>query len=60
MRAAIQAVDAEALGALTMTRVATHLDVTTMALYRHVPGKNEHIELISDRAFGLPPAARLL
>ncbi len=54
--AAIEIADAEGLGALTMARVAAHLDVTTMALYRHVPGKKELVELMSDRAFGQPPS----
>ncbi len=54
--AAIEVVTAEGLGALTMARVATHLDVTTMALYRYVPGKAELIELMSDKAVGQPPA----
>jgi AcrR family transcriptional regulator len=54
--AAIEVVDAEGLDALTMARVATHLEVTTMALYRYVPGKNELIELMSDSASGQPPA----
>jgi AcrR family transcriptional regulator len=55
IRAAIEVVDAEGLAALTMARVAADLDVTTMALYRYLPGKNELMELMSDSAMGLPP-----
>ncbi len=53
--AAIEVVDFAGVSALTMARVAKNLDVTTMALYRYVPGKKELIELMSDRAFGQPP-----
>ena len=55
IRAAIGIVDAESLSSLTMNRVATELDVTTMALYRHVPGKDELIDLMIDAALGTPP-----
>ncbi|APU15736.1 TetR/AcrR family transcriptional regulator C-terminal domain-containing protein [Actinoalloteichus fjordicus] len=43
--------DAEGLTALSMRRVATELGVSTMALYRHVEGKDDLIRLITDRAF---------
>jgi AcrR family transcriptional regulator len=56
VRAAIEVVDAQGLGALTMARVATQLDVSTMALYRYVPGKHELIDLMIDSALGMPPA----
>jgi AcrR family transcriptional regulator len=55
VRAAIEVVVAEGLAALTMARVATALDVTTMALYRYLPGKSELLEVMSDSAMGLPP-----
>ena len=55
--AAIAVIDAEGLSALTMTRVAERLDVTTMAIYRYVPGKNELIDLAIDAALGPPPAS---
>jgi AcrR family transcriptional regulator len=55
--AAIAVADAHGLGALTMTRVSERLDVTTMALYRYVPGKEELIDLMNDRALGPPPPA---
>jgi AcrR family transcriptional regulator len=53
--AAIALADAEGLAALTMGRLANTLDVTTMALYRYVPAKEELIDLISDRALDPPP-----
>jgi len=55
VRAAIEVADIEGLNALTMTRIATQLDVTTMALYRYVPGKDELIDLMIDAALGAPP-----
>jgi AcrR family transcriptional regulator len=56
VRAASSVMDAGGLDALTMASVAEKLGVTTMALYRHVPGKHELMELASDRAMGTPPA----
>lgn len=55
IRAAIKIADTESLSTLTMTRVATELDVTTMALYRYVPGKDELVDLMIDSAMGQPP-----
>jgi AcrR family transcriptional regulator len=55
VNAAIAVVDTEGLTALTMSRVAAQLDVTTMALYRYVPGKEELIDLMIDNALGNPP-----
>jgi AcrR family transcriptional regulator len=57
VRAAIAVADADGLGSLTMTRVAERLGVTTMAIYRYVPGKEELIDLMNDHALGPPPAA---
>lgn len=54
--AAIRVADAENLDALSMARVAAALDAGTMALYRHVPGKRELIDLMIDTALGPPPA----
>jgi len=54
--AAIHVVQAEGLAALTMARIAEELKVTTMALYRYVPGKDELIDLMIDAALGTPPA----
>ena len=55
-RAAVDIVDTEGLPALTMGRVAERLGVTTMALYRYVPGKEELVDLMIDMALGAPPA----
>jgi AcrR family transcriptional regulator len=54
--AAIHVVEAEGLAALTMAGIAEELKVTTMALYRYVPGKDELIDLMIDAALGTPPA----
>lgn len=54
--AAIDVIDAEGLSALTMTRVAERLGVTTMAIYRYVPGKTELLDLANDAALGPPPS----
>src|SRR5262249_36172628 len=54
--AAIEVVDAEGLSALTMSRIAEELGVTTMALYRYVPGRGELVDLMIDAALGVPPA----
>ncbi len=52
---ALQIADGEGLGALSMRRVATHLDVTTMALYRHVSNREHLIRLMADAAFAQFP-----
>ncbi|MEU3686901.1 TetR/AcrR family transcriptional regulator C-terminal domain-containing protein [Streptomyces narbonensis] len=53
--AALELADAEGLNALTMRRVATAVGVSTMALYRHVPGKAELVRLMADTACGEVP-----
>ncbi|MFB7587270.1 TetR/AcrR family transcriptional regulator C-terminal domain-containing protein [Streptomyces sp. NPDC056169] len=53
--AALELADAEGLNALTMRRVATALGVSTMTLYRHVPGKAELVRLMADAACGEVP-----
>jgi AcrR family transcriptional regulator len=55
VEAAIELADAEGLGALSMQRLAERLGFTTMALYRHVPGKAELIDVMVDVACGEPP-----
>jgi AcrR family transcriptional regulator len=50
--AAIEIVDADGLEALSMRSVAERLDVGTMSLYTHVPGKQELIDLMLDTAYG--------
>ncbi|MEU8892476.1 TetR/AcrR family transcriptional regulator C-terminal domain-containing protein [Streptomyces sp. NPDC048442] len=55
VRAALAIADAEGLATLTMRRVATDLGTSTMALYRHVPGKAELVHLMSEEVFGEHP-----
>ncbi|MEV6246921.1 TetR/AcrR family transcriptional regulator C-terminal domain-containing protein [Streptomyces sp. NPDC051742] len=55
VEAALALADAEGLHALTMRRLATALGVSTMALYRHVPGKAELVRLMTDAACGEVP-----
>ncbi|GLX97130.1 TetR/AcrR family transcriptional regulator C-terminal domain-containing protein [Herbidospora sp. NBRC 101105] len=51
VRTATTIADAEGLAAATMRRIATGLDVATMALYRRVRGKNHLVTLMADAAF---------
>lgn len=53
--AAIAIADNEGLGAVSMQRVARECGVTTMALYRYVPGKTELVALMLDIGLGAPP-----
>lgn len=50
--AAIEIADTEGADALSMRNVAERLDVGTMSLYTHVPGKTELIDLMFDAAYG--------
>ncbi|MCC6617304.1 MAG: TetR/AcrR family transcriptional regulator C-terminal domain-containing protein [Anaerolineae bacterium] len=50
--AAMEIADAEGLDALSMRRVAQRLDVGTMSLYTHIPGKTELLDLMLDTAYG--------
>jgi len=50
--AAINIADAQGIEALSMRSVAERLDVGTMSLYTHVPGKGELIDLMLDTAYG--------
>ncbi|MFF1508837.1 TetR/AcrR family transcriptional regulator C-terminal domain-containing protein [Streptomyces sp. NPDC058326] len=50
VEAALELADSEGLHALTMRRLATVLGASTMALYRHVPGKAELVRLMTDAA----------
>lgn len=52
---AIAIADAEGIGALTMPALAKRLGAGTMSLYRYVPGKDELIALMIDRAVGVVP-----
>lgn len=53
--AAIEVADEHGLAAVSMSRVAEQLGVSTMALYRHVASKAELLTLMVDGAAGLPP-----
>ncbi|MGW4697729.1 TetR/AcrR family transcriptional regulator [Kitasatospora cineracea] len=55
-RHGVTVADAEGLEALSMQRVAEALGVTTMALYRYVPGKPDLVDLMVDTVLGDPPA----
>lgn len=46
--AAVALADAEGIAAVSMRRVAAELGVATMALYRHVPSKDELVVLMSE------------
>lgn len=50
--AAVEVADADGLAALSMRRVAAHLGVGTMSLYRYVPGKAELLDLMLDHVAG--------
>lgn len=54
-RAGIDLADAEGLPALSMSRVAAELGVTTMALYRYVDSKDDLLLAMIDTAYGAPP-----
>ncbi|MFK4223301.1 TetR/AcrR family transcriptional regulator C-terminal domain-containing protein [Streptomyces sp. NPDC019890] len=55
VRTAVALADAEGLPALSMRRIATSLGTSTMALYRHVPGKGELLRLMTDEVCGETP-----
>lgn len=56
--AAAAVADAEGLGAVSMSRVATALRLTTMALYRYVDSKDDLFVAMVDAAYGSPPAGK--
>jgi AcrR family transcriptional regulator len=53
--AAVSLAQAEGLGAVSMSRVAAALGVSTMALYSYIDTKDELLALMVDHACGLPP-----
>ncbi|MCX5204587.1 TetR/AcrR family transcriptional regulator C-terminal domain-containing protein [Streptomyces sp. NBC_00237] len=55
VRTAVALADTDGLATLTMRRVATELGTSTMALYRHVPGKADLVHLMSEAAFAELP-----
>ncbi|MFB4285172.1 TetR/AcrR family transcriptional regulator [Nonomuraea sp. MTCD27] len=52
VRAAIELADAEGLEGLSMRKVADRLGFTTMSLYRHVPGRDQLVDLMRDEVMG--------
>lgn len=52
VRAAIAIADVEGLAALSMRRIATSLGVAAMALYRHVPNKEQLLFEMSEAIMG--------
>ncbi|MFF7727495.1 GntR family transcriptional regulator [Streptomyces sp. NPDC008001] len=52
VRTAVALADAHGAAALSMRALAAELGVPTMALYRHVPGKDDLVVLMADAAFG--------
>jgi AcrR family transcriptional regulator len=58
-RAAVDVADRDGLDAVSMKAMATHLDVSTMSLYRYLDSKEELLSLMLHVAYGrpdLPPA----
>jgi DNA-binding transcriptional regulator YhcF (GntR family) len=51
VRAAIELADQEGLGALSMRRIATELDLATMSIYRYLPGKDALLTRMSDAVY---------
>ncbi|WP_431775636.1 TetR/AcrR family transcriptional regulator [Streptomyces cucumeris] len=54
--AAVKLAAADGLGAVSMSRVAAELGVSTMSLYRYVSAKDELLLLMEDAAYGPPPS----
>ncbi|RSN05567.1 TetR family transcriptional regulator [Nonomuraea sp. WAC 01424] len=52
VRAAVELADAEGLEGLSMRKVADRLGFTTMSLYRHVPGRDQLVDLMRDEVLG--------
>jgi AcrR family transcriptional regulator len=52
VEAGIRIADSEGLDGLSMRRVATELGAGAMSLYRHVPGKEELVDLMVDTVTG--------
>lgn len=50
--AALEMLDTEGLGAVTMPRLARRLGVGTMSLYRHVADKDDLIDAVAQRVMG--------
>jgi len=55
VRAAVTIADRDGVDALSMRRIAAELGAGVMSLYRHVPGKDELVDLVVDAVFGEHP-----
>ena len=55
--AAVDIADREGLAGVSMARIAKEVGYSTMAIYRHVPGKAELLELMVDAGIGAPSDA---
>src|SRR5689334_22638078 len=53
--AALRVGSAEGLAAVSMSKIAAELSVSTMALYRYVSSKGDLLALITDAVLGPPP-----
>jgi AcrR family transcriptional regulator len=56
--AAVRVAATDGLQAVSMSRVAAELGVSTMSLYRYVAAKDELLALMADLPFEAPPAPR--
>jgi AcrR family transcriptional regulator len=56
VEAAIRLADRDGLDAVSMARVAAELGAAPMSLYRHITSKDDLLELMTDTAWGPPPA----
>lgn len=54
VRTAVAIADAEGIAGVSMRKVAERLGVTTMSLYRYVPGKDDLLDLMFEMASGRP------
>jgi AcrR family transcriptional regulator len=55
VEAAMEIADADGLGAVSMSAVASRLGFTTMSLYRYVSAKDDLTLLMQEYGIGLPP-----
>src|SRR5919107_74422 len=56
--AGVRVAATDGLQAVSMSRVAADLGVSTMSLYRYVGAKDELLALMADLTFEAPPAPR--
>jgi AcrR family transcriptional regulator len=55
VRAAVAIADTDGMAAVSMRRIATDLGAAPMSLYRHVPGKEDLVVLMTDEVMGRYP-----